>query len=74
MKYLANITKNISKAHIWDDGDTYCKMYSTGGLRKKKQTVIDHPHGKEICLMCANVWNQFNPDKKIEQDTEVSKG
>lgn len=74
MKYLANLNKNISKAHFWDDGDTYCKLYSTGGLRKSRQTVIDHPHGKPICVMCINVWNKFNPGDKIEQDQEVGKG
>jgi hypothetical protein len=45
-------------------------MYSTGGMNKKKMTVIDDPNGKYLCMMCVNVWNQFNPEQQIEQDEQ----
>ena len=51
MKYLVNKKKESGKAHLWDDGDTYCKMYSTGGLRKKRYEVVDDKEDKEVCLM-----------------------
>ena len=70
MEYLANLKKTKSRAHIWDSGDTYCKMYSTGGMNKKKMTVLVNPNGKYLCMMCVNVWNQFNPEQLIEQDEQ----
>jgi len=60
MKYLVNPNKPASRAHLWDEGDTYCKMYSTGGMRKKKYKPTDDPQGKGICLMCQNVWKEFH--------------
>lgn len=67
MKYLvAKRKQQKKKAHLWDDGDTYCKMHSTGGLNKKKYEVADDIGDKEICLMCRVVFNQFNPDKPYE--------
>ena len=65
MKYLARKAEDKSKAHLWDeglsgDGDTYCKMYSTGGLRKKKYKTYDNTQDREICLMCQNVWSEIH--------------
>ena len=60
MKYLVNLNKESSKAHLWDDGDTYCKMYSTGGMRKKKYQVLENKNNREVCLMCQNVWNEIH--------------
>ena len=65
MKYAINTKKKKSKAHIWDDGDTYCRMYSTGGMKKKKVEVFESTT-REICQMCKNVWNKFNPLETIE--------
>jgi len=60
MKYLINTNKPSSRAHLWDDGDTYCKMYSTGGMRKKKYKTYDELQNHEVCLMCENVWKEIH--------------
>lgn len=44
--------KNAKTAHIWTGYDTACRMYSTGGLRKKAYKAVaatDLP----ICTMCS---------------------
>ena len=51
--------KNAKTVHIWTGYDTVCRMYSTGGLRKKAYEVViksDMP----ICHMC-----KINSTKKI---------
>jgi hypothetical protein len=53
--YLLNPKKNKSAAHYWDGRDTFCRLFSTGGLTKRKQEVFNDPMGKPICLMCQNV-------------------
>ena len=59
MYYL--IKKNGSNvAHLWDDGDTYCRMYSTGGLAKNKYVVVKNRGEKTICAMCNNVFEQYS--------------
>lgn len=61
MKYLvAKNPESQKKAHIWDDGDTYCRMYSTGGIGKKKYEVADSTD-REICQMCKNVFSKYSP-------------
>mgnify|MGYP006271415033 CR=1 FL=1 len=60
MKYLVNLNKDKSRVHLWDEGDTYCKMYSTGGLRKKRYQVTEDLNNKEVCQMCQNVWNSIH--------------
>lgn len=60
MKYLINLNKPTGKAHLWDDGDSYCKMYLTGGMIKKKYRVYPDLQNREICLMCRNVWNSIH--------------
>ena len=60
MKYLYNPNKTKHAAHLWDDGDTYCKMYSTGGMTKKKKQVFDSPSDRRVCQMCQNVWRQIH--------------
>jgi hypothetical protein len=58
MKYLINLEKPKGRAHYWDDVDTFCKMYSTGGMRKKRYKVYDSQNAREICLMCQNAFNE----------------
>lgn len=41
------------KAHIWRGNDTVCRMWSTGGLKRKNFAICDSPQGHEICHMCA---------------------
>ena len=56
--YLLNPNKPKSVAHLWNGSDTFCRMYSTGGLRKKKQIVSESTLGKKVCTMCQNVGNR----------------
>ena len=53
--YLLNPLKNKSVAHIWTGYDSACRMYSTGGLTKKKQIICSDTKGKPVCQMCKNV-------------------
>jgi hypothetical protein len=59
MEYL--VRKTSSKvAHLWDNGDTYCRMYSTNGLAKKKYVVVQNRNTKEICQMCNSVFEEYS--------------
>jgi hypothetical protein len=60
MKYLFNPNKEYTAAHLWDDGDTYCKMFSTGGMSKRKTQVFDDPQERRVCVMCRNVWREIH--------------
>ena len=60
MLYLLNPRKKISKAHLWTGSDSYCSMFTTGGMRKEKQQLFETPLGKKICLMCSNVKKSRN--------------
>ncbi len=40
-------------AHIWTGFDTVCRMYSTGGMSKKKFHVVEKS-SLPTCTMCAN--------------------
>lgn len=40
-------------AHIWTGFDTVCRMYSTGGMNKKKYHVVEK-NDLPICTMCGN--------------------
>lgn len=55
MQYLFNTKKPKSSFHLWSDGDTACRMYSTGGIKptKPKWVVSDEaPKDKDVCQMC----------------------
>ena len=58
-KYLLNINKPSTAAHLWDDGDTYCRMHSTGGLKQQKYQVSEKRGNRRICNMCNNVFEQY---------------
>ena len=45
--------KNAKTAHIWTGYDTACRMYSTGGLRKKAYKVAS-TSDLPVCTMCSN--------------------
>lgn len=52
----------VGAAHIWDGNDTRCRMWSTGGITKKKRyRVTDSPEGHRICALCQgdNLDRQF---------------
>lgn len=67
MKYLYKKSTS-GAAHIWDDGDTYCRMYSTGGLRKKKYETHDDADGRRICKMCNDVFEEYSGYRIGEDD------
>lgn len=46
-------------AHIWDDGDTYCRQYSTGGLNPKRYHVHADRGNRRICKMCNDVFEEY---------------
>lgn len=58
-KYLY-MRKLNGAAHLWDDDDTYCRMYSTGGLKKDKYQVHAERGNRRICNMCNNVFEQYS--------------
>lgn len=53
--FLLNPNKKHSAAHLWNGTDTVCRMFSTGGMRKKRQQLSASLLGKKICTMCLNV-------------------
>lgn len=68
MNYLVNQIKPKGKAHFWKEAleiegighlqaDTYCHMWSTGGLKKDGWDVVDETD-KEVCSMCQNNWGK----------------
>ena len=54
MLYLVR-KKKPKVAHIFIDGDTACRLYSTGGLAKRRYRMSPDPYDQPICVMCANV-------------------
>ena len=44
--------------HLWDGENSYCKMYLTGGMKKKKYHLVNEIEGLEVCTMCKNVFNR----------------
>lgn len=63
MKYLVRIKLSKQQrrgkapvvAHLWDGNDTLCELWSTGGIRAKRNyKVVDSPGELRICRMCAD--------------------
>lgn len=67
MKYLY-MRKLKGAAHLWDDGDTYCRMYSTGGLKQRKYEVHDSREGRRICKMCNDVFESYSGYRITDDD------
>lgn len=56
MKYLLDVRKRKRRAHIWTGSDTVCRMWSTGGMRRRNRyEVKDEPGEHEICQICKSV-------------------
>jgi hypothetical protein len=49
-----------ARAHLWDGADTVCRMWSTGGLAKRKYSVQAQVLGLPVCSMCVSVFERFN--------------
>lgn len=54
MTYLLR-KKKPKVAHIFINGDTACRLYSTGGMNKSRYIKSPDANGKPLCLMCQNV-------------------
>ncbi|MGK7940749.1 MAG: hypothetical protein AB4062_11500 [Crocosphaera sp.] len=53
-KFLVCKEKRQTKAHIWDGLDTFCTMWSTGGLGNAKGYNLYNTNlGRDICTMCS---------------------
>jgi hypothetical protein len=50
-----------ARAHLWDGDDTVCRMWSTGGLAKRKYSVQRKDLGLPVCSMCVDVLERLNP-------------
>jgi hypothetical protein len=53
---------NPQVAHLWDDNDTYCRMWSTGGLKKRRYHIVDKT-SLNICTMCNSVFEEYSGHK-----------
>lgn len=54
--YLINTRKQKNVAHIWEHGDTACRLYSTGGFPDKDSFQrFDNDLGRRLCKMCESV-------------------
>lgn len=54
MQYFYSVKKKSAAAHIWINGDTACKMLSTGGMKKGKKSLHNHHDNRRVCVMCKN--------------------
>jgi hypothetical protein len=59
MQFYYNPQRKNTAAHIWNEGDTYCTMLSTGGIRAGNKKVQLHHDGHRICLMCKNNYDKL---------------
>jgi len=65
--YLVSKKKN-SAAHIWTGNDTACRLFSTGGMGKKRKDVSTHTYGKRVCHMCQSVMSRDDPPKNPKEE------
>jgi predicted GIY-YIG superfamily endonuclease len=54
--YLFRINGKKQKAHIWDGEDTFCKMWSTGGINSKSEnfSLFNSEMNKDVCSLCSS--------------------
>lgn len=62
--------KSPKSAHIWNNNDTVCRMYSTGGLNKKKYKVVKDTDVK-LCKICEAVAKK-NKISKIKKYSDLT--
>jgi hypothetical protein len=60
MEYLVKTKgpdgKQLGRCHIWDGGDTLCRMWSTGGIGTRGCWVVtDEKPVRGICSNCKSV-------------------
>jgi hypothetical protein len=54
MKFLVRAKGRVKAAHIWFQGDTLCRMASTGGLVLSGYREHTTALGLPVCQMCVN--------------------
>lgn len=48
------VKNKLSKlAHLWNGKDTWCRLFSTGGLKQENYKVVEQ-NDLPICTMCDN--------------------
>jgi hypothetical protein len=52
MYLIANKKARVS--HLWNGTDTVCRLFSTGGMKKKGYEVFPETGGLPICSLCEN--------------------
>jgi hypothetical protein len=72
------LNKNTGlRSHYWDSSkrDTFCRMWSTGGIKgKDKYTVSNKNTCKSICKMCKRIYKKSTDDIILTEDIlEISK-
>lgn len=66
MKYLIRLKKGKARAHLWNGTDTVCRMWSTGGLKARKQFLVcDTSENRKICHMCQTVAKKIVPSETV---------
>jgi hypothetical protein len=55
-RFLIRNEGKKSKAHIWIESDTACRMWSTEGIKKSRYSVTETRGDREICHMCAHIF------------------
>jgi hypothetical protein len=72
--FILNPNKRESVAHLWLNGDTVCKLYSTSKMRKKKLKLSETTQGKKVCHMCQinnkKLKVPFVLDKEYEENKD----
>lgn len=68
-KYLIR-KKKAKVAHIFSGDDTLCRMYSTGGLAKKKYIISYESKSLPICELCQNNINHREKINSPENHAE----
>lgn len=52
-------TKN--KMHIWNGHDSYCTMWSTGGLKQDRHVLMETPPAEIFCSNCVDQYRKLSP-------------
>jgi hypothetical protein len=56
MRFLVKNDGKKSAVHVWTEGDTLCRMASTGGLDLKRYVTVTELDQADICHMCEVVF------------------
>lgn len=68
MRYLRNLQPG-TKQHLWNPQkkDTYCKMWSTDGIKKSDWIQTRTNPGRQTCDMCRANFNKmsYSPRYKL---------